>query len=120
MYNSIQHFNEFGVKKIEKAIKKFVGEQKDLADLIIGLQENLFELGRHIIKEVLEDMDEYLRSCEVRKRDWEIVRKDETGLLTSFGSVRYSRTYFKPKEKGKRRYLVDEIAGIKPHDRVSV
>lgn len=119
MYNSIQHFNEFGVKKIEEAIKKFIGEHKDLADLIIGLQENLFELGRHIIKEVLEDMDEYLRSCEVRKRDWEIVRKDETGFLTSFGPIRYSRTYFKPKEKGKRRFLVDEIAGIKPHDRVS-
>ena len=119
MYNSIQHFNELGVKKIEEAIKKFIGEHSDLADLIIGLQDNLFELGRNIVKEVLEDMDEHLRNCGVRKKDWEIVRKDETGLLTSFGSVRYSRTYFKPMEKGKRRYLVDEIAGIKPHDRVS-
>ncbi|MGI6777800.1 MAG: ISLre2 family transposase [Acetivibrionales bacterium] len=119
MYNSIQHFNEFGVKRIEETIKKFIGEKKDLADLVLGLQENLFELGRNIVKEVLEDMDEYLRNCGVRKKDWEIVRKDETGLLTSFGLIKYNRTYFKPKENGKRSYLVDEITGINPHDRVS-
>ena len=45
MYNSIQHFNEFGLKKIEKVIETFVTEKKDLADLVLDLQETLFELG---------------------------------------------------------------------------
>jgi hypothetical protein len=119
MYNSIQHFNEFGVKKIEEVVRNFVSEKKDLADLVLGLRESLFELGRNIVTEVLEDMDEYLRNCTVRKKDWEIVRKDETSLLTSFGTIRYNRTYFKPKGEGSRKYLVDEIVGIDPHDRVS-
>ena len=119
MYNSIQHFNEFGVKRIEKRIKNFIKNGRDIADLIFGLEEDIFELGRNIIKEVLEDIDEYLRNCEVRKEYWEIVRKDETGLLTSFGMIRYNRTYFKPKNGGKREYLVDKIGGIEPHDRVS-
>lgn len=119
MYNSIQHFNEFGTRKIEETIKNFISQKKDIADLVLGLQESLFELGRNILTEVLEDMDEYLRKCEIRKKDWEIVRKDETGLLTSFGAIKYSRTYFKPKKEGKRQYLVDEIVGINPHDRVS-
>ncbi len=119
MYNSLQHFNEFGTRKIEETIKNFISEKKDLADLVLGLQESLFELGRNIITEVLEDMDEYLRKCGIRKKDWEIVRKDETGVLTSFGTIRYNRTYFKPKKEGKRKYLVDEIVGINPHDRVS-
>ena len=119
MYNSIQYFNEVGVRKIEETIKKFIREKKDLADLVFGLQESLYELGRNIIIEVLEDMDQYLRESAVRKKDWEIVRKDKTGLVTSFGSIKYERTYFKPKGEGKRRYLVDEIVGIKPHDRVS-
>ena len=65
MYNSIQHFNEFGAKRIEKKIKNFIEEGKDLADLILGLKEDLFKLGRDILKEVLEDMDEYLRNCEI-------------------------------------------------------
>lgn len=119
MYNSIQHFGEFGVKKIEVKIKKFINEGKDLADLVIGLQEDLFEFGRNMLQEVLEDMDNHLRTSGVRKKEWQIVRKDPTSLLTSFGTIRYSRTYFKPKKGGTHRYLVDKIVGIDPHDRIS-
>ncbi len=64
-------------------------------------------------------MDDYLRKSASRKQNWEIVRKDRTGLLTSFGQINYERTYFKPKKGGKRQYLVDRIVGIQPHDRVS-
>lgn len=119
LYNSIQHFNELGVKKIEERIKKFISEGKDIADLILGVNQDLMELGRDIVTEVLEDMDEYLRQDGVRKKDWEIVRKDKTTLLTTFGQIRYNRTYFKPKGGGKRKYLVDEIVGIKPHERMT-
>ncbi len=119
MYNSIQHFNEFGVKKIEKVIETFISEKKDLADLVLGLQESLFELGRTIVAEVLEDMDEHIRNSSERKKRYEIVRKDPSTILTSFGMVAYKRTYFKPKKGGHRKYLVDEISGINPHDRVS-
>jgi hypothetical protein len=119
MYNSILHFNDLGVKKIEERIKKFISEGKDIADLILGVNQDLMKLGRDIVTEVLEDMDEFLRQDGVRKKDWEIVRKDATGLLTTFGQIRYKRTYFKPKQGGKRKYLVDELVGIKPHDRMS-
>jgi len=87
MYNSIQHFNDIGVKKIEKIIESFVAEKKDLADLVLGLQESLFELGRNIVAEVLEDMDEYLRNSAERKKKYEVIRKDPNTLLTSFGTV---------------------------------
>lgn len=119
MYNSIQQFNEFGLRKIEKTIENFVAEKKDIADLVFGLQESLFELGRNIVAEVLEEMDEYFRSSTERKKRYDIVRKDPNTILTSFGLVEYSRTYFKPKQGGHRKYLVDQAAGIKPHDRVS-
>ena len=76
MYNSLQHFNEIGAIKIEKRIKNFIAEKKDLADLVYGLQEELFELGRNIITEVLEDMDLCLCKDAFRKKEWEIVRKD--------------------------------------------
>ncbi len=56
MYNSIQQFNEGGVKKIEKVVKKFICEKEDFADLVLGLKESLFELGRDLLKEIIEDM----------------------------------------------------------------
>ncbi|MDI9513486.1 MAG: ISLre2 family transposase, partial [Bacillota bacterium] len=60
MYNSIQYFNNFGVKKIEERIKSFLSEGKDIADFILGVNEDLMQLGRDIVAEVLEDMDEFL------------------------------------------------------------
>ena len=119
MYNSIQQFNEFGFKKIEKTIEVFLTEKKDIADLVLGLQESLYELGRNILTEVLEDMDECIFKSKERKKKHEVVRKDENNLLTSFGMITYSRRYYKAKENGGYKYLVDEYAGIKPHDRVS-
>lgn len=119
MYNSIQHFNEFGSKKIEKTIETFLAEKKDIADLVLGLQESLFELGRSIVAEVLEDMDEYIFKSGERKKKYESVRKDQASLLTSFGMISYSRRYYKAKESGNYTHLADEYAGINPHDRVS-
>jgi hypothetical protein len=68
MYNSILHFNDLGVKKIEERIKKFISEGKDIADLILGVNQDLMQLGRDIVTEVLEDMDEFLRQDGVRKK----------------------------------------------------
>lgn len=119
MYNSIQHFNEIGAKKIEKAIETFICEKKDVADLVLGLQESLFELGRNIVAEVLEDIDACIFNSGERKKKYESVRKDKNSLLTSFGMISYSRRYYKAKEGGNYTYLADEYVGIKSHDRVS-
>lgn len=119
MYTSLQHFNEFGAKKIEKVIKSFIEERKDIADLVYGIQGNLYELGRNIITEVLEDMDECLRKDRLRVKEWEIVRREATTILTTFGNVKYNRTYYKSKKNKEYKHLVDEIAGLEPHDRVS-
>ena len=83
------------------------------------MQEDIFELGRNILQEVIEDIDDKLRSSGVRKKEWEVVRKDPGSILTSFGTLRYGKAYFKPKKGGSRKYLVDKIVGIDPHDRVS-
>jgi hypothetical protein len=88
MYNSINHFIEFGVKNIEKRVKDFVSNGGDLADLILNLKEDVFELIRNILQEVIEDMDDLLRNNEERKKYREIIRKDENKILTIFGEVR--------------------------------
>lgn len=120
MYNSIQQFNKFGFKKIEKTIETFLTEKKDISDLVIGLEESLYELGRNILEEVLEEMDEGIFESKERKKRYEAVRKnDENSLLTSFGMITYNRRYYRSKESGEYKHLVDERVGIQPHDRVS-
>lgn len=119
MYNSIQQFLDFGIANIRETVKSFIEQGDDVANLVLGLQKDIFELGRNIVSEVLEGMDEHLRKSGCRKQQWEVIRKDNTSILTSFGTVDYSRTYFLSKKTGERKYLVDSIVGINPHDRVT-
>jgi hypothetical protein len=56
-----------------------------LADLVLNLKEDVFELVRNILQEVIEDMDNLLRNNQERKKYWEIIRKDENKILTIFG-----------------------------------
>jgi hypothetical protein len=121
MYNSIQQFNQFGVKNIEKIIKTFIEQENhDIADLVIGLQKPLQELQCMLISETIEDLDEQLRKSSERKENWSITRScDCNRFMATCGEIKYERTYFKSKETGERAYLTDRMVGIKPHMRIS-
>jgi len=120
MYNSIQHFLNYGTKKIENNIKNLITNGESFGEFVLNLEEVLHELGRTICKEVLEGIDNEIKDDKDRKKDWEVKRKDETGTITTiFGKVEYNRTYYKSKKNGIYRHLVDEFAGIKQHGRLS-
>ncbi|HBH12550.1 MAG TPA: hypothetical protein DDX29_05510, partial [Clostridiales bacterium] len=121
MYNSILHFNEFGVKKIEKVIKEFMEDKdRNLGDLVMELEKPIQELQREIIKETIEAVDEIYRKDEVRKKDYHIERREEQNtILTTCGEVSYQRTYFRSKKTGTCEYLADKAFGITSHMRKS-
>ena len=119
MIKSIQQFGEVGVKILEKVIGKFVMDPENQADFIYGVTESVTKLGLSIVEETLEEMDEELRNSAIRKKKWNIVKKDETTLLTSLGNVTYKKTLFINKENGERSYLLDQIMGLKSHARMT-
>ena len=101
MNNSILHFNEFGVKNIEKVMENFSEDMTKVAEMVKGVTENVVNLGLSIIAEELEEYDEWLRKSSKRKEEWQIVKRDETTLLTSLGNVTYKKTLFINKKTGK-------------------
>lgn len=121
MYNSIQHFIDFGVKNIEKIIRDFIdGNNCDIANLVLGLQKPLQELQCNLISETIELLDDELRKSSIRKDKWFIDRNDDlNSFMATCGEIKYKRTYFKSKETGERKYLADHIVGIEPHMRIS-
>lgn len=119
MIKSIQQFGEVGVDFLEKVIEKFMMNPKNQADFIYGITENVINLGLSIIAETLEEMDKELRNSSFRKKKWNIVKKDETTLLTSMGNVTYRKTLFINKESGKRSYLLDQLMGLESHARMT-
>lgn len=119
MYNSIQHFIEKGTKDLEKILINYSNDITKIAELVYGVTDGVVNLGRSIIAEEFELYDEHLRKSENRKKNWQIVRRDETTLLTSLGSVTYHKTLFKNKQTGKCEYLLDRYMKLEKHARMT-
>ena len=71
------------------------------------------------ISETLTNCNQIVTDSPMRKDKWVVVRTDEKTLITSIGKVMFSKTLFKNKETGERRYLVDDLLGFDSHERMS-
>jgi hypothetical protein len=112
MNNSIQHFCEEGIKKLDNIIADFFEHPENMAEFVEGIRDELLRLGCDIIGETYDELDEMIRNSPLRKEKWEIVRRDRKGLLTSIGEVSFQKTLFKDKKSGQRTYLLDHYLGL--------
>lgn len=119
MIKSIQQFQTKGVKNLDEVFVKYSSDMTMIAEMVYGVRDNVLELGRSLIVEELEQYDEWLRKSEYRKKEWQIVRQDETTLLTSIGSITYHKTLFKSKLTGVCEYLLDREMGLHKHARMT-
>ena len=119
MVNSIQHFCQDGVKNLEKVMVDYASDMTKVAEMVQGVTEAVTSLGLSMIAEEWESYDELLRERKDLRSGWYIVRRDETTLLTSLGSVTYHKTLFKNKQTGEHEYLLDRIMGIEKHARLT-
>lgn len=80
----------------------------------------LNELGRFIIQQVMEAVDERLRENLQERRGWVVERRNDVKeVLSPFGPIRYHRTYFRNRSNGQYAYLADEWMGLTPHARIA-
>ena len=119
MVNSIQHFCQDGVKNLEKVMVDYSSDMTRIAEMVQGVTKAVTDLGFSMIAEEWESYDELLRKRKALRPDWHIVKRDETTLLTSLGSVTYHKTLFKNKHTGEYEYLLDRIMGIEKHARLT-
>lgn len=119
MINSIQHFQQEGIKKIQKIFEEYSHDLSKMAEMVYGITEEVTKFGCSMIAEEWESYDEILRSRKGLRRGWYIVRKDETTITTSLGDVTYNRTLFRNTKTGSSCYLLDKLLEIEPHTRMS-
>lgn len=119
MINSIQHFQEQGVKNLTEIFSHYTDDLTKFAEMVYGVTKEVTKLGLSLIEEELESYDELLRKRQDLRKGWYIERRDETKLLTSQGEICYSRTYFHNKETGEYCYLLDRLMGLESHARIS-
>jgi len=119
MVKSIQHFNQKSVPVFEKLEDEFLRNPSDIASYVTKLTEELHKTGIRMIEETLGYLDQMINESEARKLSWVVDRHEAKQLITSLGSVNYSKTMFKDKEEGKRSYILDLIMGMDPHERMT-
>ena len=116
MFVSIINFLE---TNLEKDILNTLSSKKDIADVVLLVQEYVNKLGTDIIQEVLEEVDRGIKDSPYRKEKWQVVNAEPNTLLTSMGNVTYTRTRFRNKADGHTSILTDEQFGIEPHARMT-
>ena len=109
MIKSIQQFQSEGVKNLENIFVDYSMDMTKIAEMVQGVQKSVVELGLAMIAEEWEYYDDYLRKHKEARKGWQIVKRDETTLLTSLGSVTYHKTLFKNTKTKEYAYLLDKV-----------
>ena len=117
--NSIQQFQESGLKRLSEIFVNYSEDFGKQAEMIQGVMELVLQLGRDIIKEEWESYDEILRKRKDLRKGWHIVKQDDITRTTSMGDITYSRTLFINKETGVRTYLADELLGFEKRELIT-
>ena len=102
MYNSIKYFEEECINRFEKLEDEFMKEPQKLAEYVLGLTDELHNLGLRMIQESLEEMNQMLRKSPKRLQHWVVESHDIKQLITSLGTVTFEKTLFTNKETGER------------------
>lgn len=119
MINSIQQFQVEGIKRLENIFGEYTKDLTKIAEMVYGVTDEVTKLGCNLIAEEWESYDELLRKNKHLRKDWYIVKRDETSLITSLGEVVYHKTLFKNKNTNEYCYLLDQLMGIEKHARIT-
>lgn len=119
MYNSIKYFEEECINRFEKLEDNFLKNPQKLAEYVLGLTEELHNLGLRMIQGSLEEMNGMLRKSQKRLQHWVVESHETKQLITSLGTVTFKKTLFTNKETGESEYLLDRIMGLEKHERFS-
>lgn len=97
-------------------------------DLCEGLTEGLKKMNSisneficQVAENQLQELDETLFEHSNLRRGWVVEHKDVgRQLLTGNGLLEFSRRYYRHKKTGERKYLLDDLVGIAPGERIEV
>ena len=119
MIKSITYFQEKITEKLEKTFLSYSSDMTKFAELVHGVTDCMIEFGLRLLAEELESYDTFLCEKKYLRPDWYIVRKDETTLLTSLGTLHYHKTLFQNKKTGEYEYFLDRVMGLEKHARMT-
>lgn len=119
LMNIIQQTMEIITKGYQENLEAALKGETSISNVVLSIEEKVLEIGKIMIRELLETLDEEIKESKARKKDWNVERKDEKKTInTILGEITYKKTYYVNKKTGSYSYLLDEQLGIRPHERM--
>ena len=124
MNTIIQCFIEKIISLEEKSLEK-LNNINFLSDLTDDLNQELMSLGKELILEYLNNLEEIIYESEERKERYTSYQKNSLAnkrkLITIFGEIEFSRRYYQEKlNKEEKIYLLDKVIGLEEKERMLV
>lgn len=119
MVKSIKHFAEESISIFEKLENEFFQHPEKMAEYIRGITKELHKVGVLMIQESLEQMNQQLKDSGKRTTGWYVEKDSPKQLVTSLGTVHFTKTLFRNRETGKMEYLLDRILDLEKHERIT-
>lgn len=108
-------------KMMSKNIELSQNRQLPFDELISNVQNTMNQVGIALVEDYIVQLDNTLKKAPNRKALYHVQRKkDEKVIATTMGDVVLNRTYYKSKQTGEFRYLVDDYLELKPHARMDL
>lgn len=124
MNTIIQCFLEKIISLEEKSLEN-LNNINFLSDLTDDINLELMNLGKELILNYLNNLEEMIFDCDERKEKYISYQKDSLAnkrkLITIFGEIEFSRRYYQEKLNEKEKvYLLDKAIGIEANERMLV
>jgi len=117
--DSITEFFTNGIINLMDAAEKYLENPQDMAGLESTLHQTVDQFACSFLSELLTRCNDEIKKKGVRKNHYDVVRTDERQLLCSFGIIRFQSTLYKDRKTGEYKYLMNQLLGIQPHEKVT-
>lgn len=84
----------------------------NICDLNIFFNEKYIKIGLKILKGIYEQIEDEIYKSKARKDNFDVVKKQKRKILTSLGTLEYTRRLYKNKKTNESIYLFDEKVSL--------
>lgn len=106
MDNILYDFNENVISLMKNFLFSSIGDN-NLSTFTDDLVGKFAELGKNLIQNMIKYAEEVIFKLNGRNQLFESLEKDERTITTIFGSITFTRRYYKDKENNNRIYLLE-------------
>lgn len=110
-------FNQFS-SNLKKQLNKIDNTNKvfNYIDLLSNLDNSLCEIAKNSLVTIFESIDKSYSNSIERKRKYHIKAHHKRTIMTIFGEITFTRTFYSDKNNNGSFCYLDRFLGLKKHD----